>query len=436
MKLYFICLFILLNIVTVNANSIIQNKSFDGITYRCDYSSSTTSSNELTPFSDTTGIFKVLWPSRRTSVTQPGIIAISTALAPFSTTNSLKQFTSTKRGFLYATAPASMSVTITEATPLNQKVLMEANYLFTENKFDKTIFSTNLPFKVTVASNGFIDVSSGDINAYANIPWKINNWYHIALLADTINSTISVYINGEEVIENWYSDILGKTINQINLSKINGTIYALDSDKSTVFIDDVRVTSGDNITYDVSNANANILSATFYEIDNFALKIKQVPEATAAANFKSNIKLAQDTTLNVYDENGLLLSDISEITETTTAVVTAPNGVTKKMYSLGIIPSPKFRVDGQIIKNITDAYGKTLNASVDVINDGAEYPLMAILAIYDINGKLITSSVSTQKKAQIGTTSFATSINVETPYKAKFMLWNALQPIREVYILN
>ena len=455
MKLYFICLFILLNIVTVNANStILQNQNFDNVIYNCDFANSSSPSNELTPFAN----FKVLWPSTRPALffVKQGIITVSTSNAPFSTTNSLKQYTSTQRGFLGADSAGKlkptispMYVTIDETTPLNQKVLMEANYLFKEAQFNKTVFlakstkdGTPLSFKTVFSNNGMIQVSL-DGKVFNNlIPWEVNRWYHVAVLVDIANSTIIEYVNGEALIEtSSFIALPSKTIEQIYLSTITGLPTVIDTDESTVFIDDVKITSADNITYDFANARADIISTTFYALDNSLLTIKQVPKATTVANFKSKVKLAPNTTLNLYDANGILLSDVSEVTDTTTAVVTAPDGVTKKMYSIAVIPNPEFKANGQIIENISNAYGKTLEATVEVTNDGTPYPLRAILALYNNYGKMIKSIMSAQTQAPTGTSTFTANINVPNPiagetYKAKFMLWNLLKPVREVVELK
>jgi len=455
MKLYFICLFILLNIVTVNATStILQNQHFDNVIYNCDFADTSSPSNELTPFAN----FKVLWPSTRPatlSVAQ-GIINVSTANAPFSTTNSLKQYTSTKRGFLGADSKGTlkptispMHVTIDETTPLNQKVLMEANFLFKEAQYSKTVFFARntkeinpLSFKIVFSNNGMIQVSFDGKVLNNIIPWEVNRWYHVAVLVDIENSTINVYINGEALIEtSSFTAQSDKAIDQIYLSTITGLLPVIDTDESTVFIDDVKITAGENITYDFVNAKTDIVSTTFYALDNSALTIKQVPRATTVANFKSKVKLAPNTTLNLYDENGILLSDVSEVTDTTTAVVTAPDGVTKKMYSIAVVPNPEFKANGQIIKNMANAYGKTLEATVEVTNDGTPYPLRAILALYNNYGKMIKSSMSAQTQALIGTTTFTANIIVPNPvagetYKARFMLWNLLKPVREVVELK
>ena len=455
MKLYFICLFILLNIVTVNATStILQNQNFDNVIYNCDFANSSSAWNELTPFAN----FKVLWPSTKpaTLPVAQGIINVSTSNAPFSTTNSLKQYTSTKRGFLGADSKGTlkptispMYVTIDETTPLNQKVLMEANYLFKDVQFSKTVFfakSTKevapLNFKTVFSNNGLIQISLDGKVLNNPIPWEVNRWYHVAVLVDIANSTIIVYVNGEALIEtSSFTALQSKAIDQIYLSTITGLPTVIDTDESTVFIDDVKITSADNITYDFANAKADIISTTFYVLDNTLLTIKQVPKATTVANFKSKVKLAPNTTLNLYDANGILLSDISEVTDTTTAVVTAPDGVTKKMYSIAVIPNPEFKANGQIIENMANAYGKTLEATVEVINDGTPYPLRAILAIYNNYGKMIKSIMSAQTQAPTGTSTFTANINVPNPiagetYKAKFMLWNLLKPVREVVELK
>ncbi len=452
-----ITIFLLSRIVTINASTVVlQNETFDNYTYSCDFAGSTTSSNVLTPFSNNYGVFSVLWPYKMTAGVgiNTGIIAVSTKSSPFNTTNSLEQFTSTLKGFInpQTRAPAVMSVTINETTPLSQKVLMEANYLFTEAKFSKTVFlakntssyssQVQYPFKIIFSNIGMIDVYSGNSEVVKSVPWEINKWYHVALLADMENSIISVYVNGERLIENSaFTALTSKIIGQIFLSTITGLPTVTDTDKSAVFIDDVKITAGDNITYDVLNSNADIVSTAFYILDNSLLTIKQVPKATTVANFKSKVKLAPNTTLNLYDMNGILLSDISEVTDTTKAVVTARNGVTKKMYSISVVPNPEFKADGQVIKNIANAYGKTLEATVEVINDGTPYPLRAILALYNNYGKMIKSSMSEHTQAQSGTTTFTTNINVPNPvagetYKAKFMLWNLLKPVREVVELK
>lgn len=455
MKLYYIFLFILLNIVTVNASStILESQNFNEATYSCDFANSSSASSDLTPFIG----FKVLWPSTKPAsfYVAPGIITVSTAQAPFSITNSLKQFTSTQRGFLGAesdgalkTTISPMSVTIDETVPLTQKVLMEANYLFTEAQFDKTVFfakstknGKQLKFKTVFSNDGMIEVQLDSSIINSPVLWEVDRWYHVAVLVDIANSTISEYVNGEILIENSpFTALTNKTISQIFVSSISGVIPVEDTNNSTVFIDDVKITSGDNITYDVLSAKADIVATTYYTLDNSALTIKQVPMATTVANFKSKVKLAPNTTMNLYDINGILLSDNLEVTDTTKVVVTAPDGVTKKMYSITVAPNPEFKVDGQIIKNMANVYGKTLEASVEVTNDETPYPLREILVLYDNYGKMIKSGMSAQTQALAGTTTFTANISVPNPivgitYKAKVLLWNSLKPIREVYILK